>query len=80
MQSVQTPPTDASAYPDQMDAEQVAQYIHRNKDTVYRYAREGKLPAQWIDTHPLFAKKDIDEWLAAHPTPAKSKRARKQTL
>jgi excisionase family DNA binding protein len=78
--SMQTPPADASAYPDQMDAEQVAQYIHRNKDTVYRYAREGKLPAQWIDTHPLFAKKDIDEWLAAHPTPAMPKRARKRTL
>jgi len=67
--SVQTPPADAYAYPDQMDAEQVSAYIHRSKDTVYRYAREGKLPAQWIDTHPLFAKKDIDEWLAQHKTP-----------
>lgn len=71
----QVPPADAFAYPDQMDAEQVSTYIHRSKDTVYRYAREGKLPAQWIDTHPLFAKKDIDEWLAQHKTPRGGKGA-----
>lgn len=68
-EQVQAPPTDASAYPDQMIAEEAALYIRRSKDTVYRYAREGKLPAQWIDTHPLFAKKDMDEWLAQHKTP-----------
>jgi excisionase family DNA binding protein len=71
--SLPTPPADTSAYPDQMTAEQVSMYIHRSKDTVYRYAREGKLPAQWIDTHPLFAKKDIDEWLAQHKTPSGGK-------
>lgn len=61
-----------------MDAEQVALYIHRNIDVVYRYAREGKIPAQYIDTHPIFSKKSIDEWLAAHTEATKSVRANKQ--
>jgi hypothetical protein len=56
-------PVEATAVPDQMNAEQLAQYIHRSKDVVYRYAREGKIPTIWIDTHPLFSKKAIDEWL-----------------
>jgi hypothetical protein len=76
--SAPVPPAEASAFPDQMDADQVAAYIHRNKDVVYRYAREGKLPAQYIDTHPLFSRKAIDEWLAAHPTKARSKGSRKR--
>jgi hypothetical protein len=59
-----------------MTAEQTARYIHRNLDVVYRYAREGKLPAQWIDTHPLFAKKSIEEWLASHSKQAKVKDTR----
>lgn len=58
-------PVEVSAAPDQMNAEQLAQYIHRSKDVVYRYAREGKIPTIWIDTHPLFSKKAIDEWLVS---------------
>jgi hypothetical protein len=78
--SIPAPPAEASAFPDQMDAEQVAVYIHRNLDVVYRYAREGKIPAQYIDTHPLFSKKAIDEWLAAHPEPARAKGSRKRKI
>lgn len=70
-------PVSASAFPDQMDADQVSEYIHRNRDTVYRYAREGKMPANWVDSHPLFSKKAIDEWLAANPTPPRRKGTRK---
>jgi hypothetical protein len=74
--SMPTPPAEASTFPDQMTAEQVALYIHRDRDVVYRYAREGKLPAQYIDSHPLFSRRAIDEWLAAHPRPAKPTRTR----
>ena len=70
-------PVSASAFPDQMDADQVSEYIHRNRDTVYRYAREGKMPANWVDSHPSFSKKAIDEWLAANPTPPRRKGTRK---
>lgn len=67
------PPTEKESFPEQMEAEQVARYIHRNKDVVYRYAREGKIPTIWIDSHPLFSKSDIDKWLDQHKKPSKER-------
>jgi excisionase family DNA binding protein len=71
-------PTEAEAqqFPEQMDAEEVARYLHRSKDVIYRYAREGRIPTIWIDTHPLFSKKDIDEWLSHNKKPLSGKKPR----
>lgn len=42
---------------------EVAAYLRLSKDTVYRMASSGKLPASKVGSQWRFRKKDVDQWL-----------------
>ena len=46
-----------------MDIKQVAEYLQMNKMTVYKLAREGKIPAFKVASEWRFSKELIDKWL-----------------
>lgn len=46
-----------------MNIKQVAKYLQMNKMTVYKLAREGKIPAFKVASEWRFRKELIDEWL-----------------
>ena len=51
-----------------MTPEQVADYLQLNKDTVYRYIREGKIAASRLGRSYRVLKKDIDIFMMATST------------
>ncbi|MDP2916566.1 MAG: helix-turn-helix domain-containing protein [Dehalococcoidia bacterium] len=51
-----------------MTPEQVADYLQLNKDTVYRYIREGKLAASKLGRNYRILKENIDLFLLATST------------
>ncbi len=46
-----------------MDVRQIAEYLQMNKMTIYKLAREGKIPAFKVASEWRFRKDLIDEWL-----------------
>jgi two-component system, response regulator, stage 0 sporulation protein F len=46
-----------------MDVKQTAEYLKMNRMTVYKLAREGKIPAFKIASEWRFKKEVIDQWL-----------------
>ena len=46
-----------------MTLEETAQYLKLGKSTLYKMAREGKIPAVKIANQWRFRKEDIDSWL-----------------
>lgn len=46
-----------------MTLEEVARYLRLSKDTVYRMASGGKLPASKVGSQWRFRKEDVDLWL-----------------
>ena len=46
-----------------MTLEEVAAYLRLSKDTVYRMAQTGRIPASKVGTLWRFKKKNVDEWL-----------------
>ena len=46
-----------------MTLEEVADYLRLSKDTVYRMASAGKLPASKVGSQWRFRKDDVDRWL-----------------
>ncbi len=46
-----------------MTPEQVAEYLQLNKDTVYRYIREGKLAASRLGRNYRITKANVDVFL-----------------
>lgn len=46
-----------------MDIAQVAEYLQMNKMTIYKLAREGKIPAFKVASEWRFKKELIEEWL-----------------
>ena len=60
---------------DLMTVEQVAAYLQLNKLTVYRYIREGRIPAARIGKSYRIRKADVDAFLesriAAFKVPAR---------
>lgn len=46
-----------------MDIKQVAEYLQMNKMTIYKLARQGKIPAFKVASEWRFRKDLIDEWL-----------------
>lgn len=46
-----------------LDMRQIADYLQMNKMTVYKLAREGKIPAFKVASEWRFKKELIDEWL-----------------
>jgi excisionase family DNA binding protein len=51
-----------------MTPEQVADYLQLNKDTVYRYIREGKIAASRLGRSYRIMKSEIDMFLMATST------------
>ncbi len=46
-----------------MTLEEVADYLRLSKDTVYRMANTGKIPASKVGNQWRFRKEDVDQWL-----------------
>ena len=42
---------------------EVADYLRLSKDTVYRMASTGKLPASKVGSQWRFRREDVDQWL-----------------
>jgi len=55
---------------DVMTVDQVAAYLQLNRLTVYRYVREGKIPASKIGKVYRILRADVDRFLEALKTPA----------
>jgi excisionase family DNA binding protein len=55
--------------------EQVAEFLQITKDTVYRYIREGKLPAVRLGRSYRVPREDLDLFLVAHSTSADVRQA-----
>ena len=58
-----------------MTPEQVADYLQLNKDTVYRYIREGKIAASRLGRSYRILKGDIDVFLMATSTGKEAREA-----
>jgi excisionase family DNA binding protein len=43
--------------------EELAAYLKISKSTLYKLAREGKLPSNKVGRHWRFQKRSIDRWL-----------------
>jgi excisionase family DNA binding protein len=61
-----------------MTVDQVAEYLQLNRLTVYRYIREGKIPAAKIGKLYRVLKVDVDLFLESRkiPSPAAARRQR----
>jgi len=46
-----------------MTLEEVAQYLKVSKDSIYRLAQKGEIPASKIGNLWRFKREDIDEWM-----------------
>jgi excisionase family DNA binding protein len=46
-----------------MTIEEVASYLRLSKDTVYRMAQVGKIPAHKVGAQWRFRREDVDRWL-----------------
>lgn len=46
-----------------MTLEEVAQYLKVSKDSIYRLAQRGEIPASKLGTLWRFKKEEIDEWM-----------------
>ena len=51
-----------------MTLEEVAAYLRLSKDTVYRMAQNGKIPAAKVGAQWRFQRQEVDEWLKANRT------------
>jgi excisionase family DNA binding protein len=46
-----------------MDIEQCAEYLGISRDTLYKYAASGQVPAFKLGTHWRFKKSKVDAWM-----------------
>ena len=46
-----------------MTLEEVAEFLRLSKDTVYRMANTGKIPASKVGNQWRFDREEIDEWM-----------------
>ena len=49
-----------------MTLEEVAAYLRLSKDTVYRMAQSGRIPASKVGTQWRFRQVDVDAWIDAN--------------
>lgn len=54
--------------------DELAEYLRIPKSTLYKLAREGKIPAQKVGRHWRFRKEAIDRWLEQQPAESDSLR------
>ena len=60
---------------DLMTLDEVAAYLRLSKDTAYRMAQTGNLPASKVGVQWRFRKADVDQWLEANKNVAEETRA-----
>ncbi len=46
-----------------MTLEEVADYLRLSKDTLYRMAKSGKIPASKVGTQWRFRRSEVEAWL-----------------
>ena len=46
-----------------MTLEELADYLRLSKDTLYRMANNGQIPASKVGNQWRFRKEDVDQWL-----------------
>jgi len=46
-----------------MTLEEVAEYLNVSKDSIYRLAQKGEIPASKIGNLWRFKREEIDEWM-----------------
>jgi len=46
-----------------MTLEEVARYLQVSKDSIYRLAQKGKIPASKLGNLWRFRKEEVDEWM-----------------
>lgn len=49
-----------------MTLEEVATYLRLSKDTVYRMAQTGKIPASKVGNQWRFRRDEVEAWLEQH--------------
>ena len=49
-----------------MTLEEVAEYLRLSKDTIYRMAHAGTIPASKVGNQWRFRKEDVDRWIERH--------------
>lgn len=49
-----------------MTLKEVAEYLHLNERTVYKWAQDGTMPASKLGGTWRFRKSDIDLWVEKH--------------
>lgn len=57
-----------------MTLEEVAGYLRLSKDTVYRMAQVGKIPASKVGMQWRFRKDDVDAWLEKNKNVARERK------
>jgi excisionase family DNA binding protein len=58
----------ATTYPDVMNVDEVADYLRVAPATVYRLARQGKIPCGKVGRAWRFRKDAIDLWISSDPS------------
>ncbi len=46
-----------------MTLQEVAEYLHMSKTTIYRYAQQRKIPSTKISRQWRFKREQIDKWM-----------------
>jgi excisionase family DNA binding protein len=49
-----------------MTLKEVAQYLHLNERTVYKWAQEGTIPGSKLGSTWRFRRSEIDSWVEQH--------------
>lgn len=62
-----------------MTLEEVADYLRLSKDTLYRMAGTGKLPASKVGSQWRFRKADVDQWLEVNKNVRRDDKSDKKT-
>lgn len=57
-------------WPDVMTVEQVAAYLQLNRLTVYKFVRDGRIPASRVGRSLRVLREDVDRFLLAHRVPS----------
>lgn len=53
-----------------MTVSEVSEYLRLGESTVYRLAKDGKMPARKVGGSWRFSRKSLNEWLARVPADA----------
>lgn len=45
-----------------MTAEEAAEYLQINRNTIYQWARQGKIPCRKVGSKVYFSRSELDDW------------------